>query len=149
MKPVLVIQLFFAVISTMAAQQSSNTDAARAEILATIEQQVKGWNSGNIEAFMQGYSRTDSLRFASGGSVTYGWQPMLDRYRKSYPNRAAMGTLTFTDISVDLISRDAAMVFGTWRLKREKDEPWGLFTLLFKKMNGEWRIVHDHTSSGN
>jgi ketosteroid isomerase-like protein len=149
MKPVLVIQLFFAVVSTMAAQQFSNADAARNEILSTIGQQVKGWNSGNIEAFMQGYSRTDTLRFASGGSVTYGWQPMLDRYRKSYPNRATMGMLTFTDISVELISRDAAMVFGTWRLKREKDEPWGLFTLLFKKMNGEWRIVHDHASSGN
>lgn len=148
MKPVLVLQLFFAVVSSMCAQQFSGADAARTEILSTLDQQVKGWNSGNIEAFMQGYSQTDSLRFASGGSVTYGWQPMLDRYRKSYPNRTIMGTLTFTNISVDLISRDAALVFGTWRLKREKDEPWGLFTLLFKNMNGEWSIVHDHTSSG-
>ena len=98
---------------------------------------------------MQGYAQSDSLRFASGGTVTYGWNSMLERYKKSYPTKEKMGLLTFADITVDIISNDAAIVFGKWSLKREKDEPWGLFTLLFKNKSGVWRIVHDHTSSGN
>ncbi len=124
-------------------------ETEKAEILSVIQHQVDGWNDGNIEAFMQGYAKSDSLRFASGGSVTYGWKNMLSRYQKRYSTRDSMGTLIFTGIAVDLISNDAAVAFGTWKLKREKDQPWGLFTLLFKKFNGEWRIVHDHTSSGN
>jgi ketosteroid isomerase-like protein len=144
MKPVFITLLMLSIVLSLSAQDS-DTD----RILAVVQHQVKGWNNGDIETFMQGYARTDSLRFASGGKVTYGWTTMLERYRKGYPTRSAMGTLTFTDITVELLPPGAAMVFGTWRLKREKDEPWGLFTLLFKNINGEWRIVHDHTSSGN
>jgi ketosteroid isomerase-like protein len=149
MKPFILVLLYFAVHGSLTAQTVSENDSVRQIILSTIDRQVRGWNDGNIEAFMQGYAQFDSLRFASGGSVTFGWKNMLERYRKRYPTRSAMGTLIFSGITVDLISKDAAMVFGTWRLKRGKDEPWGLFTLLFKNINGEWRIVHDHTSSGN
>jgi len=98
---------------------------------------------------MQGYAKSDSLRFASGGNVTYGWNTMLARYKKSYSTKETMGTLTFTDITIDLLSDRAAIVFGTWKLKRENDTPWGLFTLICKNIKGEWHIVHDHTSSGN
>lgn len=149
MKPAFLVQLLVIAVSTMSAQEHTAADTDRQRIRSMLERQVQGWNNGNIEAFMQGYARSDSLRFASGGTVTYGWATMLDRYQKGYPTRSAMGTLAFSDISVELLPPNAAMVFGTWRLKREKDEPWGLFTLLLKNYNGEWRIVHDHTSSGN
>jgi ketosteroid isomerase-like protein len=149
MKPVLVLQLLFVAVGSMFSQEMPDTARIRQNILAVMEEQVRGWNSGNIEAFMDGYARTDTLRFASGGTVTFGWKNMLERYKKSYPTRTAMGTLTFSGITIDLIAPDAAVAFGTWRLKRGKDEPWGLFTLLFKNINDEWRIVHDHTSSGN
>lgn len=96
---------------------------------------------------MDGYVRNDSLRFASGGSVTYGWTTMLGRYRKGYPSPEAMGVLEFSGISITVISPEAAVVFGTWTLRRNADTPAGLFTLLFRKINGSWRIVHDHTSS--
>jgi len=129
--------------------QSVRSNSEEQKILALLHHQVHGWNSGSIESFMQGYAKIDSLRFASGGTVTYGWNTMLARYKKSYPTKEKMGTLEFTDITIDLISEHAAIVFGTWKLKREKDTPWGLFTLLCKNINGEWRIVHDHTSSGN
>lgn len=121
----------------------------RSRILAVLQSQADGWNNGDIPAYMQGYAQSDSLRFASGGTVTYGWATTLERYRKGYPTREKMGTLTFTDLTVEFLSPDAAMVFGTWRLKRTADEPWGLFTLIFRNIGGEWRIIHDHTSSGN
>lgn len=143
MKPLVIAFLcLFALPAT--AQTASDRDT----ILAVMQRQVAAWNSGDIPGFMAGYAQSDSLRFASGGKVTYGWQTMLERYRKGYPTKAAMGTLTFTGIDVSLLSPDAALVFGTWRLKRDNDEPWGLFSLLFRKRSGLWRIVHDHTSSG-
>lgn len=137
------------VTNALKAQSTQSIETEKAVILSVMNHQVEGWNNENIEAFMQGYAKSDSLHFASGGSVTYGWKNMLSRYQKRYSTRDSMGTLIFTGISIDLISNDAAVAFGTWKLKREKDQPWGLFTLVFKKLNGEWRIVHDHTSSGN
>ncbi|MBI2929939.1 MAG: DUF4440 domain-containing protein [Verrucomicrobia bacterium] len=121
--------------------------ASETAILAVLEQQAKDWNEGSIEKFMRGYSRSETTRFASGGNVRLGWQAVLDRYQQTYGDRAAMGTLTFSDIDIRVLSADAALAFGRWHLKRDKDEPSGLFTLLFRKTADGWRIVHDHTSA--
>ena len=118
-------------------------------IKAVLDEQVRDWNKGDIEKYMAGYYRSDWLRFASGGDVSYGWQPTLERYKKRYPDKAAMGTLTFSNMDMTVISEDAVLVFGRWMLQREKDEPWGLFTLLFRKTRDGWYIVHDHTSSAS
>ncbi|MBI2427540.1 MAG: nuclear transport factor 2 family protein [Ignavibacteriales bacterium] len=134
--------------SSLAAQPTPvDTSKIRTAILSVIERQVNGWNNGSVDEFMDGYARTDSLRFASGGSVTYGWKPMLERYKSRYTTKEAMGILVFSNVSVSIISNDAALVFGKWTLKRKNDTPQGLFTLLFRMIDGEWRIVHDHTSS--
>lgn len=103
---------------------------------------------------MQGYWQSDSLRFASGGNINRGWKTTLERYQKSYPDKAAMGKLTFSNLETTVLSADAALVFGKWELTREqdktdKDRPHGLFTLTFRKTPQGWKIVHDHTSSGN
>lgn len=131
------------------AQKPIDSTEIRNTILRVMDRQVSGWNNGSIETFMEGYERSDSLRFASGGTVTYGWKTMLERYKKSYSSRAKMGRLEFANISVTIISKTAAVAFGTWILHRESDAPTGLFTLLFRKRSDTWRIVHDHTSSAD
>lgn len=123
--------------------------AERAAIRAVLDEQVAAWNAGDLERFMDGYVQTDSLRFASGGSVRYGWATTLERYQSSYPDRAAMGTLAFEQIAIRVLSPEWAMVFGAWRLDREQDAPSGLFTLIFQRRAEGWRIVHDHTSSAS
>ena len=117
------------------------------EIEYVLADQAKAWNSGDIERFMEGYAKTPGLRFATGGTVTRGWQETLDRYKQRYPDRAAMGTLTFSDLDTTVLSSNAAVVFGRWRLKTAKGEPNGLFTLLFRRTDAGWRIVADHTSA--
>ena len=121
--------------------------ARRAAIQELLQEQVQAWNRGDLEAFMAGYARTDSLRFASGGDVYRGWQAALERYRNAYPDRAAMGTLAFDRLDVQLLAPRSALVFGAWQLNRVNDAPRGLFTLLLKQRPEGWRIVHDHTSS--
>jgi len=128
-------------------QCTSTDEAAIQEINQVILKQQKAWNNGNIEGYMQGYHKSDSLRFASGGNVSYGWQTTLDRYQKGYPDKTIMGKLTFSAIDIEMISETAALVFGKWELEREKDHPHGLFTLVFRLTDDGWKIVHDHTSS--
>ncbi len=123
--------------------------ADRAAIDRLLADQVEAWNAGDIPGFMQGYWESDSLRFASGGSVQQGYQTTMDRYYRSYPDRQTMGTLAFTLEEVRILSPEWATVFGRFHLARDPaiGDARGLFTLMFRKFPEGWRIVSDHTSS--
>lgn len=112
-----------------------------------LKNQVDGWNSGSIEKFMQGYWKSDSLRFASGNTITYGWQSTFDRYKKRYSDKEKMGQLEFIIVEITFPSAETSIVFGRWILNRNQDSMKGLFTLTLKKQNETWRIIADHTSS--
>lgn len=120
--------------------------SATADILRILSAQAAAWNRGDLDGFMQTYAPVDELRFASGGTVTYGWKPTLARYKERYPDRATMGTLAFTELAVTELSADSALVFGRWELTRAGDKPHGLFTLLVRKTMAGWLIYADHTS---
>src|SRR5437588_11366471 len=121
----------------------------KSEIESVLHAQQEAWNRGDIDAFMNGYSRSDETVFVSGDEVTRGWQKVLDRYRKKYSDRAKMGTLTFSNLEITGLSNDSAVVLGSWKLKRASDEPHGRFTLIFRRLADGWKIVHDHTSSAS
>src|SRR6185503_2834903 len=118
--------------------------AIKTAIQEVLNQQVKDWNDGSVEKFMRGYQQAETTRFASGGNVSQGWQTVFERYKKTYADKAAMGKLTFSDVDITVADQDAALVFGRWRVEREKDVLSGLFTLFFRKTKEGWRIVHDH-----
>lgn len=115
-------------------------------VLKVLDTQRLAWNKGNLEEFMQTYWKSDSLLFVGQNGPKYGWQTTLDNYRKSYPDKATMGILSFDIKDVRFISSSDAFVLGAWHLQREKDQPHGYFTLLLKRINGEWKIVSDHSS---
>ncbi len=118
-----------------------------AAIRRVLDEQASAWNRGDIEAFVEGYWKSDLLTFSGTGGVTRGWDGLLARYKRSYPTRAAMGTLAFSDLEITPLASDAALVLGRWRLDREKDNPGGSFSLVLRKLAEGWRVVHDHTSS--
>ena len=128
-------------------QPAFDPQAIAAAVLDVLDAQVEAWNEGDIEGFMAEYLRSEELRFTSGSEVRRGWRHTLERYRETYPDRAAMGSLAFEDLDVRVLSEHAAMVFGRFRLTRESDEPTGLFTLLVERHGEQWLIVADHTSS--
>jgi len=117
-----------------------------AAIRKVMDEQVVAWNRGDIDGFMAGYWQSDKLIFVGGNGITRGWQPTLDNYKKNYSTREKMGTLSFSDLEINVISKDAAAVLGSWSLARATDNPKGKFTLLFRKMKEGWRIVMDHSS---
>jgi uncharacterized protein (TIGR02246 family) len=116
-------------------------------IRAVIDAQRDAWNRGDIEGYMDGYARAADTVFVSGDNVTHGWQTVLDHYKKGYDSREKMGVLTFSDLEIAPLGKNAALVVGRWHLQRAKDEPHGRFTLVFRKTKQGWKIVHDHTSS--
>ena len=128
-----------------AAPEQASTSVA--EIQSVLTAQQGAWNRGDIDAFMNGYARSASTVFVSQDEVSRGWETVRDRYRVKYSDRTKMGTLSFSEIEVTMLSPDAAVVLGRWRLKRINDEPHGRFTLIFKRLPEGWRIVHDHTSA--
>ena len=143
MKRILGFSLLVAAgISSLSAQ--SPADA----ITRVLQDQVDAWNKGDVEAYMKGYWNSDSTSFVSGGSVMKGYEAVLARYRKTYGTREKMGTLSFDELNVRMLSSSAAVVTGAWKLIRVKDQPGGRFTLIFEKKAEGWRIVYDHTSSG-
>ncbi|HVV54873.1 MAG TPA: nuclear transport factor 2 family protein, partial [Mucilaginibacter sp.] len=100
-------------------------------IKKVLEDQRQAWNRGDVEGFMQGYWKSDSLMFVGSSPPVYGWQSTLERYKKHYPDKAAMGELAFDILQVKVLDSSNAFVLGGWRLKREKDSPGGYFTLWF------------------
>jgi ketosteroid isomerase-like protein len=119
--------------------------ADEAAIRKVLNAQETAWNSGNIENFMKGYWVSDSLIFV-GKSVTYGWQKTLDRYKKGYPDTAAMGKLSYDLLEFKPLSPEYYFVVGKWHLQRSIGDIGGYFTLIFKKIQGQWFIIADHSS---
>ena len=138
------IPMLFLSILFLASSVFARGDAAK-EIRKVMDDQAAAWNRGDLEAFMKGYWNSEKLVFV-GSEVTRGWQPTLDRYKTAYGTREKMGTLTFSDLEITLLSNDAAVVLGSWSLARATDNPHGKFTLVFRKFKEGWRIVMDHTS---
>ncbi len=112
----------------------------------TMHEQELAWNKGDIDGFMATYWNSDSLKFIGKGGITFGWKNTLENYKKSYPDKAAMGELNFAIISVEQLSENMCYVIGTWNLKLKKGNTGGYYTLLWKKIKGKWVIVTDHTS---
>jgi ketosteroid isomerase-like protein len=131
--------------------QRDAEEKSREEINLVLGSQVAAWNHGDLDGFMKGYWHSPDLTFYSGGNIATGWQAALERYQRNYQGTGKeMGALEFQDLEIDVLSRDAAMVTGKWQLtKSDGKKPHGLFTLIFKKMQPGWQIVHDHTSSAD
>lgn len=136
----------FLVLTFCSISLFAQSDKQIAAIRKVMDDQAAAWNRGDIDGFMSGYWKSEKLTFISGTDVTRGWQPTLDRYKKSYDTRAKMGVLKFSELEFTILSKDAAVVLGSWALTREKDNPKGKFTLTFRKLKEGWRIVMDHTS---
>jgi uncharacterized protein (TIGR02246 family) len=119
----------------------------REAIHAVLRAQQTAWNRGDLDAFLVGYWRSPQLSFSGSSGVARGWDGVLARYKRNYPDRAAMGQLDFSELEFRFLGPDAALVLGRWHLKRDKDDIGGVFTLVWQRFPDGWKIVHDHTSA--
>ncbi|WP_153795770.1 YybH family protein [Foetidibacter luteolus] len=137
------IVLLFALLTSF---QFCFSQTDEQEVRALLAKQVSDWNNGDIDAFMETYWKSDSLRFVSTKGATYGWQNTLERYKRTYPDTTVMGKLKFDLQSVEQLSAEYFFVLGKWHLTRSIGNVGGFYTLLIRKVKGKWVIVCDHTS---
>lgn len=128
--------------------QSITLDTAmiKNQIQGLLNAQCEAWNKGNIDGYMEGYWQSDSMLFTSGGNLQYGWKATLDKYKNTYNSLEKMGVLKFSDLNFFILAENAVWLVGKWELKRENEILSGVFTLIIKKFNDKWKIIHDHTS---
>jgi beta-aspartyl-peptidase (threonine type) len=134
---------------TIGVDQESSADqevSIRAAVESILRDQEEAWNHGNLDAFMEHYWKSDALAFSSGGKTTRGWTETLDRYRERYSTPDKMGRLMLSDLEITPLGDSAALVLGQWNLQRESEPVSGNFSLVLRKFNDRWLIVHDHTS---
>lgn len=115
------------------------------EIQSILDQQKKSWNDGNVEGFMAYYWQSQDFTFQSGNKRLQGWSELLAMYKKNYSGEN-MGKLDFTDIKINVLSKEIVYVLGRWRVTAKESFKEGLFTLIFKKFDAGWRIIVDHSS---
>lgn len=137
-----VLYIAFALCSSIALGQI-RVPGMPTQVLHTMESQQNAWNSGDLDAFMVGYWESDSLLFIGSRGVNSGYATTLENYKKSYPNKDAMGTLIFKNRSWTQISENAGLLIGSWRIS---EEAHGMYSLIWKKIDGRWVIVADHSS---
>jgi ketosteroid isomerase-like protein len=119
----------------------------RAAITKILDAQQRAWNEGNIDAFLEGYWHSPDLTFSGSSGIAHGWDGVLVRYKKTYPDRATMGRLDFSGLEFHFLGGDAALVLGHWHLTREQGDIGGVFSLVWQRFPEGWRIIHDHTSA--
>ena len=133
---------------TTAQQQTIVQPEAIAQVKQVLAEQAENWSTGNLEGYMQGYWKSDSLLFIGKSGLTYGWQQTLDNYKRGYPDVSAMGKLTFDLKEVRQLSADNILVVGKWHLQREaaKGNLEGHFSVIFQNFADGWKIIADHSS---
>lgn len=129
-------------VSSASFGQSNDEQAIR----KLLEDQTQAWNHGDVEGFMDGYWKSDSLMFIGKSGVNLGWQKTLENYKRSYPDTVAMGKLSFDLILVKRLSFQYFFIVGKWTLKRSIGDLSGHYDLLIKKIKGRWVIISDHSS---
>ena len=145
---ILLTILFISLAATcISAQSESRYEKIKKQVREVMDKQVEAWNRGDIEGFMQGYWKSEEMTFVSGNNVSKGWQAAFDRYKKGYDTPEKMGTLSFTELEINALSKEAAYAKGRFTLERETDKPTGMFTLVFRKFKAGWKVIHDHTST--
>jgi ketosteroid isomerase-like protein len=145
-----IIGLFLLIIlpTGTAIAQSDKDDAA---IRTALQAQAVAWNNADLDGFMSYYLRSEKLKFVGKNGVQYGWQPLYERYQKTYPGKEGMGQLQFEIIENERLASDIFQTIGKWQLKRttkdgSEETLGGYFTLTWRKIKGKWLIIADHTS---
>ena len=135
--------------ATSRLEKTALPQSGEGDIRTLLAEQVKAWNSKDLDSFMKGYWNSSALTFFSAGDMAAGWQGAMDRYRRKYQEGGrTMGSLTFSDLRIEILGPGVAFVRGGWHLAMpDGSSPEGLFTLVLKELPEGWRIVHDHTSS--
>ncbi|MDC1227012.1 nuclear transport factor 2 family protein [Algibacter sp.] len=140
------LMVLLCIVCFFSSYAQSNDEADIKAINKVLKKQRIAWSNNNLEEFMEGYWKNDSLKFYGSNGVTYGWENTLERYQKAYPTKEHTGKLNFRINAITKISEGAYYVLGEYHLKRDVGNADGIFMIILKKINSEWKIIADTSS---
>jgi ketosteroid isomerase-like protein len=117
-------------------------------IIKVLIAQENAWNKGDLVAFASGFKDSPDTLFITH-QVLRGFAGLIEEYKHDYPSKAAMGTLTYSDLEVHPLDENFAVVIGKYHVERGKKDGGnveGLFSLVFENTDNGWKIVVDHTT---
>lgn len=138
----------FFLISMLSYGQTT-VDEDKKAITSVLMAQQEAWNNYDIEGFMDGYWKSDELKFYGARGVVKGWQNTLENYKKGYPTKEHFGELRFVLHDISKINDGAYSIMGEFYLTRKVGDANGIFMLIAKKINGHWKIIADTSASVN
>ena len=147
MVPIALLPWIVACQTTATVQQDEDRlPNLRGQVAEMLDEQADAWNRADLEGFLDYYWRSADLTFSSAGRTHHGWEATRQRYLRRYPSAAEMGWVDFSDIEIQSLAADAALVIGRWRVTADAESSEGNFSLVVRRIDGRWLIVHDHTS---
>jgi uncharacterized protein (TIGR02246 family) len=129
-------------------QQLTTVSKQQLDVVKVLLAQEAAWNKGDLDAFAQAYKDSPDILFITN-TVNRGFSGMVEAYKRDYPNRAAMGTLSFSELEVHPLDDNFAVAIGKYHLERTKKDGGnadGMFSLVLEKTDKGWKIVVDHTT---
>lgn len=135
--------LYMLFLASCASTKGINNE--KEQLKTVLFQSAKDWNSGSIEAYMDAYWKSEELQFIGAHGITYGWETTLANYKKSYPTKEHMGQLSFEILDITYVSKHVYSMVGKYHVDRNNGQLNGVFSILFKKIDGKWLIVSDHS----
>lgn len=121
------------------------------EIVAMLAHSASNWNRGDLDAFVNDYLPGAETTYIGSRGVLRG----TDAIRQAYAPRFAPGgirdSLSFELMDVDPLAPDVVNVIATYILARhvgarDSVTSRGPTSLVMRRVDGRWRIVHDHSS---
>ena len=135
--------IFLSLLISITSCSKPNEQEDKKAVIEVLRMQEQKWSNHDIEGYMEGYWKSDSLKFYGANGLTYGWQKTLDNYKKRYPTKGHTGTLNFKVNDITRISDDAYYVMGEYHLTRPIGNANGVFMIILKKIDGKWKVVAD------
>lgn len=125
--------------------QSAEPKSAQQQIEQVLIEQVKAWNQGDLDGFMDAYWNDEALTISGGGDTTLGWEATYANYRQKFPE-GSMGTIDFKDLNIEMAGKESAIVTGRFDHQLDDKNVNGNFSLVVKLIDRQWKIINDHTS---
>ena len=129
-------------------ENSADPDSSQSQeqvIEKVLMDQTQAWNRGDLDGFMEAYWKDENLTFSGAGGTTVGFEDTYANYRNRYPE-GEMGRITFKDLKTEMVSEESAIVTGRFDHQLQDEDVRGNFSLVLKSFDGQWKIIHDHTS---
>jgi len=137
------VLMAFNAFSTEPASEAAEKQA----ILALVGRMEAAWNRGDFRAYMEGFANPDVV-FISRGEIQKDWQGTLDHYIRDYgATEATRGVLHFSDIRIEMLAPDAALLNSRFQLDRPQNPLEGISTRVLRKRDGKWVIALNHVSA--